>query len=165
MNKSRIAVLLLFLVLSPPLFSNQESCRETEAFEMGLQDATNQKARLLRAIGWGAFSYMVIGGAGELGSMVGWLYFPNHDYFMGIGPNAVYGALIGAGIGTVLSIAIPALVVHRPTSIPDQISEENVECYRDGYARGTRRNRVRGAVIGCALTWASAITYSLLTLK
>jgi len=164
MKKNKTVILLVLIAILPhPLFSNEERCEETIEFDMGLLDARNQKARLLRSIGWGVLSAQVIGLFAEAGTIAGWVLLYDPDGWLGLSSHTAIGLVggffVGAGIGTAVSIAIPATIISRPKVIPDHISEDNEECYLEGYATGTRRNRVRGAVVGCAVTWAFMLGY------
>jgi hypothetical protein len=152
-------ILMLLIVLSHPVFPDQEACKQTSEFKLGVEDGENQKYRLLRSIGWAVLSTQLIAFFAQSGMLVGWLAFPDPDYAWGMGYNVVFGALAGAGIGTALSIAIPSLIVSKPKVVPDYVPPENVDCYLEGYATETRRNRVRGASVGCAVVWIFATIY------
>jgi hypothetical protein len=160
MIKNRLVFILVLLVfLSQPVFPNNDSCEQTVEFELGIEDGENQKYRLLRSIGWAVLSTQLIGVLAEAGMVVGWIAFPDPNYAWGMGYNVVIGTLVGAGIGTALSIAIPALITSKPKVIPDHIPVEKVYCYLEGYAEETRRNRIRGATVGCVMVWVFATVY------
>ncbi|MBA7569524.1 hypothetical protein ES708_11264 [subsurface metagenome] len=146
MKKNRIVViLLLFVVLSHPVFSDIESC--IVEFEMGELDAEDQIRRLpWVALGFGAIWLGAVGGTAVYNGLSGrepWTW-----------PRGMFVAtLIGAVIGAGVSIAVPLATKPKPKVIPKHISEENPACYLAGFASSARarRKRVGGALIGCVV--------------
>ena len=143
MKKNRVAfILVLFVVCSYPVFSDQENCIPTQEYYLGLVDG-----RMHSPWGWGLLGF----GLTTTGNIVQWRlavegYYIESDDWIPVGP----------GIGTAISIALP-LVITRPKVIPANISEDQINCYLDGYKRTARRKKVSRALMGCAAGWGFAL--------
>ena len=159
MKKNRIAIILLLLVvLSCPVFSNQEGCEHTVEFILGSTDAINQPVPLR----YGVLGFLSI----WIGSGVGKAVWGEDDDFWDRPEDTFVAGLIGAVIGTGVSLAVPLASKPKPKVIPERISEEYLECYLHGYALRARRRRVRtvligGAVGGCFFIFRGAMLRSL----
>jgi len=146
MKKNRIAgALVLFVILSCPAFSDQESCEGTHEYYFGLTDG-----RMRSAWGWDllGFGLTTIGGiVSVMADFRGW-YPPeaNESWY-----------LLGPGIGTAISIALPLVTKPQPKAIPANISEDQLECYLDGYGRSAKRKNTTGALIGSAVGWVCSL--------
>lgn len=146
MKINRTAVILvLFVVLSHPLFANQEGCQHNKYFVLGKRDA--QLDAYPDDVLWGVLSF----GCTVVGSLGGFFWawgtdFDSLDFFW-----------IGGGIGAVVSIAVPFMIKPHPERLPDYISEEEAGCYLDGYGRQERLNNTRGAIIGSVVGWGGSL--------
>ncbi len=147
MKKNRVAlILVLFAVLSYPVFSNQENCWDTQEYFFGLTDG-----RTHSPWGWGLLGF----GLTTMGTMVQSIASAQGYYF-----DSEYWLPIGPGIGTAISIALPLAIKPRPKVIPDNISEDQLNCYLDGYKRTAREKNVTRALIGCAAGWVFVLGWT-----
>ena len=156
MKKTVVLVLVLIVVFSSQLFSETLDCQQS--FELGKHE------RLPSEGGRGGWGLLGLGLTG-MGSIVSYWTWNNYDeyndylippdpppeYFLGIGSQ--YWFLIGPGIGTAISIVLPLAIKPRPKVIPANISEDQLNCYLDGYKRTARRKNVTSVLIGCAAGW------------
>ena len=141
MKKNRVAlILVLFVVCSYPVFSDQENCIPTQEYYLGLIDG-----RTHSPWGWGWLGL----GLTAMGSIVQRIAY----YQSGYSFDSEYWLIIGPGIGTAISIVLPLAIKPRPKVIPANISEDQLSCYLDGYKRTARRKNVTRALIGCAAGW------------
>jgi hypothetical protein len=126
----------LFNVLRP------RKCKQTAEFIFGQRDANIQYKYL--PIVWGGAGFLAV----VLGALAG----------VGATPESYFGPLMGASTGTILTAALLAFK-PKPKVIPENIniSEETLECYRDGYGKRARGKCATGAVIGIAVGWSTAL--------
>ena len=148
MKKNRVAlILVLFVVCSYPVFSDQENCIPTQEYYLGLIDG-----RTHSPWGWGWLGL----GLTAMGGIVQRIASYQSGYYFA----SEYYLLIGPGIGTAISIVLPLAIKPQPKVIPANISEDQLNCYLDGYKRTARPKNVTRVLIGCAAGWG----YSLILL-
>lgn len=152
MKKNKIALLLvLIVVLADPVFSNQDGCEFTAEFLLGSIGARKET----NPLPWGVGSFVSICLPVAIVAVLAadpW-YFYDWD-------EQRNWAVFGAVIGTIVSLSIPLIIKPpQPAVIPDRISEENLDCYIDGYTWRARRTRIRGVLIGSIPGWAVALTF------
>ena len=139
-----ILVVLLLVILSFPVFSDQERCEGTYEFALGMGEGV-----MGSSWGWGLLGFVITVTGGIGGTALGWRMTGGWTDEA----KWIPFALIGAGIGTIVSLTLPYASKPQPVLIPGNISEKNRECYLDGYGWGARRKSTNSALIGCAVGW------------
>ena len=110
---SIIPLLVLFVVCSYPVFSDQENCIPTQEYYLGLIDG-----RTHSPWGWGGLGL----GLTAMGSIVPRIAYSQSGYSF----DSEDYLLIGPGIGTAISIVLPLAIQPRPKVIPANISEDQL---------------------------------------
>ncbi len=136
MRNKRIAVILVLLVaFSSPVFSNQDTCLETEEYFLG---RINGKASI--GFGW----VLINAGLPTLGVVIG----------SGVARVAGKDDYIGVGHlgGMIASLFAPFLLFQQqPKTIPAHFSEEQLECYLLGYQLRVVQRQAGMAIMGVFL--------------
>ena len=152
MEKNGVAlILVLFVVCSSPVFSDQDSCEGTYEFALGMGEGVMRSSW-----GWGLLGF----GLTYLGCIVSIKTARRVWYDIGEGEaRALY--FLFPVIGTGISIALPLAIEPQPAVIPDTIPEDNVDCYLEGYRWKARRRNVNSAVLGSVLGWGVVLLFGL----
>jgi hypothetical protein len=138
-------VIGLLVVLSNPVFANQDSCEESYEFALGLAEGSMKSS----ASGWGliGFGLPILGTL--LGSMVGWDGWCDDRW--------VKCGLTGLVVGVISSTLAPFVFQLQLEATPEHISEDGLECYLDGYGKGARPKIMRRAIAGSLLGGSTAL--------
>jgi len=143
-NKRLAVVLVLFGVLSYTVFSDQQDCEATQEYSTGNKHGY---ANI------GCTPTLFIIGLPILGMVTGWgvAKIAGIEGFSEIDQYATTGYFGGT---IALSFAPFILFRQQPKNIPDNISEEQLDCYLRGYKDAVVRRQVNIAFWGMA-GWVS----------
>lgn len=136
MKKSRIVIILvLAVVLSCPVFGNQDSCEGTYEFAIGMADG---RMKHFHDEDWVSIGFILPIMSTVVGSAFVW------DQWCAEGTKVLYWLLAGVCI----PIIAPLPFKPKPMSIPDELSQDQVGCYLTGYGKEARRSNIEGATLG-----------------
>ena len=150
-SKSIGFVLIFAAVACIPLFSDQQECKDTYEFAVGLAEGYREGAA--QGWGWIGFGLPIVGTFA--GATLGWNGWCDDGW-------GNFG-LLGLATGMISSILVPMLFPARPEFVPEYISEEGRDCYIAAYSRGLKSRRTGRSIVGSLLGGtASLLTIGIL---